>query len=337
MIMATIPGIDVSYWDSGIDWPKVRATGQRYVFIKATEGGFYADPTFDDNWFGAKLAGLLRGAYHFFRCNVDAKKQAKKFIDYVNSVNDKGELPPVLDLETNDGMTKDKIVASAKTWIDLVEAEFGRKPIIYSGQYFLQDYFSAPGGGPPPWAKDYPLWLAQYPNQYSPGMQPFLPTGWFTWTFWQYSDKGQVNGINAAVDMNLFNGTLEELYKFAGAKLLFEKTKSHKVTASDSFESIAIKYGVTVRELVSANPQLLKRGESLTIPIAIAIPQESESGSVSGSGSGSSSAKKTHKVIAGDTLYAIAIKYGTTVAAIASENKIKNINNISVGQVLTIP
>ncbi len=56
--MATVPGIDVSYWDSGIDWPKVRTTGLRYVFIKATEGDSYADPTFDDNWRGAKSAGL---------------------------------------------------------------------------------------------------------------------------------------------------------------------------------------------------------------------------------------------------------------------------------------
>ena len=51
----------------------------------------------------------LRGAYHFFRCNVDPKKQATKFIDYVKSMNDNGELPPVLDLELNDGQTKDKI------------------------------------------------------------------------------------------------------------------------------------------------------------------------------------------------------------------------------------
>ena len=72
--MATVPGIDVSYWNAGIDWPKVRATGQRFVFVKATEGSFYSDPTFDDNWLGAKSAGLLRGAYHFFRCNVDPKK-----------------------------------------------------------------------------------------------------------------------------------------------------------------------------------------------------------------------------------------------------------------------
>ena len=36
--MATVPGIDVSYWNAGIDWPKVRAAGQRFVFAKASEG-----------------------------------------------------------------------------------------------------------------------------------------------------------------------------------------------------------------------------------------------------------------------------------------------------------
>lgn len=329
--MAAVPGIDVSYWNAGIDWPKVRAAGQRYVFAKATEGDFYADPTFDDNWRGAKTAGLLRGAYHFFRSNVDAKKQAMKFIDYVKSMNDNGELPPVLDLETNDGQTREKVIARAKTWLDLVEAAFNKKPIIYSGQYFLQDYFSEAGGGPPAWAKEYPLWLAQYPNSYVEGSQPTLPRGWFKWTFWQYSDKGRINGINARVDLNAFNGDLDDLYKFAGAEIATEKPKTpqkHTVAAGDSFESIANKYGVTLRELMMANPQLLKTGEQLTVPAAVAIPSED---------SGSSSGKRTYIVKAGDTLTSIAIKHGTTVAAIASLNNITNINNISIGQLLYIP
>lgn len=335
--MATVPGIDVSYWDAGIDWPKVRATGQRYVFVKATEGDFYSDPTFDDNWAGAKSAGLLRGAYHFFRCNVDPKKQAARFIDYVKSVNDSGELPPVLDLESSDGQTKDKIIARAKIWLDAVEKAFKKKPIIYSGQFFLQDFFSEAGGGPPAWAKDYLLWLAQYPNQYAPGMAPALPRGWFKWGFWQYSDKGVVNGINASVDMNVFNGTLEELYKLAGAQLPDQTPKTHTVAAGDTFESIANKYGVTVRELVTANPQLLKTGGKLTVPVAVAIPLESGASPGSGTGSGSTSAPRTYTVKAGDTLSLIAVKFGTTVAAIASLNNIANINKISVGQVLKIP
>jgi len=332
--MATVPGIDVSYWDSGIDWPKVRATGQRFMFTKATEGDFYADPTFPTNWSGAKSAGLLRGAYHFFRCNVDAKKQAKKFIDYVKAVKDNGELPPVLDLESNDGQTKDKVISRAKIWLDEVENAFGKKPIIYSGQYFLQDYLSEAGGGPPAWAKDYSLWLAQYPNNYVEGMVPSLPRGWFKWTIWQYSEKGVVNGINAKVDLNLFNGTLEELYKFAGVSVSTQTTpeaKKHTVKAGDTFETIANKYGVTVRELVSANPQLLKSGDKLDVPVAVAIPSEG------GESTPVPTPQRTHTVKSGDTLYAIAIKYGTTVAAIASANNIANVNNISVGQVLVIP
>jgi len=333
--MATVPGIDVSYWDAGIDWPKVRATGQRFMFTKATEGDFYADQTFAANWSGAKAAGLLRGAYHFFRANVDPKKQATKFIDYVKSVKDDGELPPVLDLESNDGQTKDKVISRAKTWLDEVEKAFGKKPIIYSAQYFLQDYFSEAGGGPPSWTKDYPLWLAQYPNTYMDGQQPYLPRGWYKWTIWQYSEKGVVNGINAKVDLNQFNGTLEELYKFAGAKIVTEAPKTppkHTIAAGDSFESIANKYGVTVRELVNANPQLLKTGDQLMIPVAVAIPAESSS-----TPSPTPAPQRTYTVKSGDSLYAIAIKYGTTVAAIASANNIANVNNISVGQVLVIP
>ena len=338
--MATVPGIDVSYWDAGIDWPKVRATGQRFVFVKATEGNTYQDPTYDDNWFGAKSAGLLRGAYHFFHCNIDPKKQADNFINYVKSFNDNGELAPVLDLETHDNVKKEKIIPAVKTYLDLIEAAFGKKPIIYSGYFFLQDYLSEAGGGPPMWAKDYPLWIAQYPNQYTPGMSPLLPRGWFKWTIWQYSEKGVVNGINADVDMDLFNGTLEELYKFAGATPVVENAsdgpKKHKVVAGDTFESVAIKYGITVRELVSANPQLLKSGDQLSIPAAVAIP--AESGNSSGSGTGSApSQPRTYTVKSGDNLSSIAVRFGSTVAKIAAANNITNINAISVGQVLIIP
>ena len=327
--MATVPGIDVSYWNAGIDWPKVRATGQRYIFAKATEGDSYADPTFDDNWRGARTAGLLRGAYHFFHCNVDPKKQANKFMDYVKSMNDNGELPPVLDLETNDGQTKEKIIPRVKTWLDLVEAAFNRKPIIYSRAIFLQDFLSEVGGGPPSWAKDYPLWLAQYPNVYVEGSQPTLPRGWFSWTFWQYSQTGRVNGVNAKVDLDVFNGSLEELYKFAGVDLGTGKPQKHTVVAGDSFDSIANKYGITLRELINANPQLLKTGDQLTIPLG--------NGNGSGSDGGGSSSPRTYTVKAGDTLYSIAVKFGTTVAAIASANNISNPNQISVGQILIIP
>ena len=146
----------------------------------------------------------------------------------------------------------------------------------------------------------------------------------------------RVNGINAKVDMNVFNGTLEALYKFAGAEINGpQPPQKHTVVAGDSFETIANKYGLTIRELVSANPQLLKTGDQLTIPAPSAIP--SENGEGTGTAGNGPSPQRTYTVKNGDTLYVIAIRYGTTVAAIASANNIADPNQISVGQDLIIP
>ncbi|MCC6300179.1 MAG: LysM peptidoglycan-binding domain-containing protein [Anaerolineales bacterium] len=328
--MATVAGIDVSHWQSGIDWSKVRANGQRYVILKASEGTGFVDSSFKTNWAGAKAAGLLRSAYCYFHPNLDARAQADHFIDVVRSVPGKADLPYALDLEVANGVEKTEIVSGAKVWLDRVEDRLGKKPFIYSGVSFLETYFSEIGGGPPSWTKDYPLWLAWYPFTYSPGMKPRLPRGWFKWTIWQYSKDGAVDGINAEVDMDLFNGTLKELYEFAGAEIPELIPTSHTVVAGDTFESISGKYGLTLRELADANPQLLVPGARVTIPVAVEITEESESVSETRS-------TVTYTVKPGDTLTAIAIKFRTTVPAIAAANNIPNPDLISVGQVLTIP
>ena len=333
--MPTVPGIDVSYWQSGIDWPKVRATGQRFVIIKATEGETYIDPTFADDWVGAGSSGLLRAPYCFFHPKQDPKKQADNFINLVRAQAARGELPAAVDLEVTDGLTKDRIIPRVKTWLDQVEAAFGRKPMIYAGVSFLETNFSLPGGGPPPWAKDHPFWLGWYPFQYTEGMNPLMPRGWFNWTFWQYSETGRLNGINTKVNLDVFNGTLEQLYAFAGAQAQTQGPGSHTVAAGDSFESIANKYGVTVRELVTANPQLLKIGDKLVVPVPVAIPQESGVGD-GGAGTATRPATRTYTVKRGDTLSGIAVRFGTTVAALAAANNISDPGALQIGQVLVI-
>ena len=328
--MTTVPGIDVSYWDGSIDWPKVRATGQRFVYAKATEANTYQDTTFKANWLGAKSVGILRGAYHFFRCNVDPQKQADYYINYVRTMNDDGELPPALDLETNDGMYANQIIPAVKIWLDRVEAAFKKKPIIYTRTSFLQQFVALPGGAPPAWANNYPLWLAWYPNQYVDGMTPSLPRGWPAWTIWQYSgDVATINGINAKVDLNLFNGTLDDLNKFAGVTPVVQKPSTYTVAAGDTFDSIATKFGISLRELMMANTQLLTTGLTLNVP-ALTVP-------VSPQVPAAVPVSRTYTVQTGDNLSIIAAKFSTTVEAIASANNIQNINNISVGQVLKIP
>src|SRR5689334_1580650 len=89
-----VQGIDVSHYQGVIDWNQVAEAGTAFVFIKATEGTSYVDPQFQDNWSGAKAAGLLRGAYHFFQPGEDPQQQAEYFLSVVQTVP--GDLPPVL-------------------------------------------------------------------------------------------------------------------------------------------------------------------------------------------------------------------------------------------------
>ncbi len=316
--MSRIPGLDVSYWQPSVNWPQVRASGQWFVFIKATEGESYADPKFSSHWSGARSAGLLRGAYCFFHPNRDPQKQAAHFVNTVKNTQDDGELPPVLDLEAADGMPKNKILARARLWLEYVEQAFDRKPIIYSNISFLEGNFSEADGNPPAWAREHPLWLGWYPNQYTPGMNPLMPRGWTKWTFWQYNNKGSLPGIGDKVDLDWFNGTLEELYALAGLPMPAQAPLVHTVAAGETFLSIASRYAITLLDLLNANPQLLKVGERLTIPT-------------------SRPSGRTYTVAAGDTLSAIAARFGTTVSAIAAANDLADPNRISVGQVLIIP
>ena len=111
---------------------------------------------------------MLRGAYHFFHPESNnPAQQTNTFIQAVGA--DKGELPPVLDIEQVyvDGNpislpTGDAMLALMKQWLDPVESAFGRKPMIYASAFFLNQQ-----GINASWLNNYPLWVAQYP--YAPG------------------------------------------------------------------------------------------------------------------------------------------------------------------------
>ena len=190
-------GIDVSHHQNDIDWTKVKAAGHSFVFIKATEGVDYTDPNFGSYWIGSKEAGLVRGAYHFFHPDDDAKTQAEFFIATVTL--QPGDLPPALDVEVAEGVSPAALIDDVKTWLDLVEAAYGVKPIIYSDLHFLQAEVTQNQ------LKDYPLWLADYTEN-----TPEAPGAWTDWTLWQFSRSGIVDGIDGEVDRTLFRGILED-------------------------------------------------------------------------------------------------------------------------------
>jgi len=190
-----IHGIDVSRYQQMIAWDAVKAMQVkdirlRFAFIKATEGIGNTDPQFYRNWKRSKDAGIIRGAYHFFITTKDARMQAENFIKIVDLKP--GDLPPVLDVEQTNGISKELIKKELKTWLEIVENYYHIKPIIYTNIDFYKQNM---GEG----FDDYPLWVAHY-------YQPRQPRIKRDWVFWQHSDGGRVNGILSPVDFNVYSG-----------------------------------------------------------------------------------------------------------------------------------
>ena len=188
-------GIDVSRYQSYIDWDevatmKVKDVSIGFVFMKATEGLDNIDGYFKRNWKRTKDAGLIRGAYHFFIAGKSGREQAEHFIDQVDL--QKGDLPPVLDIEQTYGYPPDKLVESLKVWLNITETYYGVKPIIYANIDFYRKYLQGS-------FDSYPLWVAHYLELEKPRIER-------DWWFWQHNQSGHVNGISHIVDFNVFNG-----------------------------------------------------------------------------------------------------------------------------------
>jgi lysozyme len=190
-----IHGIDVSRYQEIIAWEEVQTMLVKeirlgFAFIKATEGIGNTDPQFNRNWKKAKSNGIIRGAYHFFIPSKDGRMQAEHFIKHVSLVP--GDLPPVLDIEQENGTPVSMIKQEVKTWLTIVENYYGVRPIIYTNV----DFYKRVLGNE---FDEYPLWVAHYYEPSRPGIKR-------NWAFWQHSDEGRVNGILSRVDFNVFNG-----------------------------------------------------------------------------------------------------------------------------------
>ena len=195
-----IHGIDVSHYQGNIDWEAVRTmrdenVGLQFAFIKATEGVTKIDPLFRRNWVKAGEENIPKGAYHFYYPSRDAALQAKNFIRTVTLTS--GDLPPVLDIEKTSGQSAEKIKKGAAIWLKLVEEHYGVKPIIYTNVSFYDRYLGED-------FDEYKLWAAHYLQKNKPRIER-------SWTFWQHSETGRVNGIKATVDFNAFNGDFYDL------------------------------------------------------------------------------------------------------------------------------
>lgn len=189
-----VRGIDLSAHNGVPDFDSIAASGVDFVYLKASEGLSYRDPSFMRNYVAARRAGLRVGAYHFFRFESDGTRQAANFLDAISSCE--LGLPAVIDVEEwgNPADPPTEMVAERiESMIAMLRAFYG--PVaIYTNKNgdarFLRGRM-----------EDIPLWICSFTNP---------PLSRRKWHLWQHSHKGRVPGVEGDVDLDTFNGSREQ-------------------------------------------------------------------------------------------------------------------------------
>lgn len=209
-------GVDVSKWQRpggvALKWDEVAASGQKFAFIKATDGVEGDQKYFLEDSIAAAKAGLYVGSYHKAHPDRSAIAQADQYVEALQQrdeqISTDKTLPPVLDIELDNGLNPTQLQKWTKDFLERVEEKTGETPMIYTYRWFWQN----PMGNSTDFT-DYPLWLAAYEDS----APTSLPGGWESMAFWQRSSTGRVDGIPTNVDEDAFNGTDAELQQLAAA------------------------------------------------------------------------------------------------------------------------
>jgi lysozyme len=211
---ALVLGIDTSHWTGIVDWQAAKAGGIRFAIVKALDG-IDAVRYSEENYRGAKDAGILIGAYSWLRKAVEVSNggQARAYLAWLK--DHPCDIRPAVDFEWSPAGKKFN-VDTGDLWgfSQPFESGYGKKPMIYTAP----GYWSQFGTTDPKWA-EYPLWQAQYAKQ------PQIMPPWAGWKFWQFTATGDGSkyGVPAtgekAVDLSYWCGTLEELNKWCGINI----------------------------------------------------------------------------------------------------------------------
>jgi len=197
---------DVYEGDAPVAWAAMDPKPDRAILKasgKFSDGVRRQDHEVENYIAQCRALSIPYGLYHFLRPHNIAE-QAQLFQSVWDKVGG-ADMPPILDVEVDIKLMKKKKVNGEtwafhiKTWLDLVEASSGHKPIIYTSQRYWTFTFDRQGN-PPAWTDEYPLWVSWYPDLEFVDLNPvpaktLMPAGWTHWELWQYrGDTGVVEG-----------------------------------------------------------------------------------------------------------------------------------------------
>ncbi|MER6119552.1 lysozyme [Streptomyces sp. A0642] len=202
-------GVDVSSHQGNVAWSTLWNSGVKWAYTKATEGTYYTNPYFAQQYNGSYNVGMIRGAYHFATPDTTSgATQANYFVDHGGGWSRDGRtLPGVLDIEWNPygaqcyGKTAAGMVSWIRDFVNTYKARTGRDAVIYTATSWWQSCT----GDSAAFGTTNPLWVARYNTTVGT-----LPAGWGYYTIWQYTSSGPTVG-----DHNHFNGALDRVQALA--------------------------------------------------------------------------------------------------------------------------
>jgi GH25 family lysozyme M1 (1,4-beta-N-acetylmuramidase) len=202
-------GVDVASYQGNVAWPTLWNSGVRWAYSKASEGTYYTNPYFSQQYSGSYDVGMIRGAYHFATPDTTSgATQADYFVDHGGAWSKDGRtLPGVLDIEWNPygdacfDKTQSAMVSWIRDFLNQYKARTGRNAVIYTATSWWTQCTGDYGG----FASANPLWIARYASTAGT-----LPAGWSGYTMWQYTSSGPTVG-----DHDRFDGALDRVQALA--------------------------------------------------------------------------------------------------------------------------
>ncbi len=193
-----VPGVDVSSYQTDIDWEAVRAAGIEFAMIQLGYRGYTTGKLFLDDCFlkhieGALDAGLEVGVYFFSQALTpeEAEEEAEFVLTWLEGYDI--TYPVVYDWEEveaearTDQMNMLMLTACAQRFCEVIE-DAGYEPAVYFNQAYGYQQLNLVS------LKDYTFWLAEYSE---------VPTFYYDFEMWQYTNEGSVPGITGPVDLNI--------------------------------------------------------------------------------------------------------------------------------------
>lgn len=195
-----VQGVDVSRYQGEIDWEQVRDVGIEFAIVRVggrfiNSGGLYDDRLYRENIEGALEAGLDVGVYFFSQ--AISKEEGIEEAEYVLSLIEGYDLtmPVVMDWEPlggvearTYGVEPEEITRAIRGFCDRIR-EAGYEPMLYFNSHSAYTRMDLRE------LTDIKFWFAQYND---------VPTFYYHFDMWQYSDRGMVDGIDGEVDLNLY-------------------------------------------------------------------------------------------------------------------------------------